>query len=243
VITKTIKTLLRSCGFDVSRYRSDTHHGARFRHLLRTAGIRQVIDVGANEGQYAGLLRSEYGYAGDIVSFEPLPEAHARLTQRASRHSAGRWRVAPRMALGASTQRSIIHVAGNSVSSSLLPMESLHQQALPGSAGCQSEEILVQRLDDVVAELDLTVDAGTLVKVDTQGYELEVLKGAPDTIAKAGIIQAEMSLAVLYAGQPLFAELFEYITSRGFDVFDMIPGFCDTRSGRLLQIDGIFVRL
>lgn len=234
--------MARWCGFDVSWYRPDTHHGARFKHLLQSAGIRQVLDVGANQGQYAGLLRLEYGYAGDIVSFEPLQSVHARLTERAARDPARRWRVGPRVALGAERQHSTIHVAGNSASSSLLSMESLHTTAMPGSACGETEDILVERLDDVLAELCIVVDKATLLKIDTQGYELEVLKGAPNTVGAVGIIQVEMSFDALYAAQPLFAEVYDYITSRGFKVFDMVPGFCDSRSGRLLQADGIFTR-
>ncbi len=242
MITKTIKSLARSIGFDISRYRPDAHHGARYAHLLRTRGIQQILDVGANAGQYGSLLRSNHDYRGRILSFEPLIEAHASLTARAAADPLQRWSVARRAALGAMNGTTMIHVAGNSVSSSILPMRPAHVAAAPQSVGQGMEEITIRRLDDVVRERGVTIDRHVLLKIDTQGYELEVLQGADETVAAAGVIQTEMSFQPLYTGQPLFDEVYAYLADRGFTVFDIVPGFSDPHSGCLLQADGIFVR-
>ncbi len=242
VITKTIKTLARSVGFDISRYRPDTHHDARYANLLHMHGIRQILDVGANTGQYGSLLRPDFGYRGPIRSFERLSGALAALTARAAADPLKLWKVAPRTAVGAFKGTATIHVAGNSVSSSLLPMQSSHESAAPQSIGRGVEEITIGRLDDIVRDQGIPIDRHVLIKIDTQGYELEVLKGAEETVAAVGVIQAEMSFQPLYGGQPLFDEVYAYFASRGFTVFDIVPGFSDPRSGRLLQVDGIFVR-
>ncbi len=242
MITKTIKSLARGTGFDISRYRPDTHHDARYAHLLRIRDIGQILDVGANTGQYGSLLRTDFGYRGRILSFEPLSAAHAALTARAAADPLQLWDVAPRTALGAVNGTTTIHVAGNSVSSSILPMEPSHESAAPKSIGRGVEEIAISRLDDIVRERGIPIDHHMLLKIDTQGYELEVLKGAEATVAGAGVIQAEMSFQPLYEGQPLFDEVYAYLATRGFTVFDIVPGFSDPRSGRLLQVDGIFVR-
>lgn len=242
MLTTMIKTLARGFGFDISRYRPDTHHDARYAHLLRTRGIRLILDVGANAGQYGSLLRSDFGYHGRILSFEPLTAAHAALTARATADPLRLWEVAPRSALGAVNGTTTIHVAGNSVSSSILPMQPSHESAAPQSVGRGVEEITISRLDDVVRQRSIPIDRHVLLKIDTQGYELEVLKGAEETVAAVGAIQTEMSFQPLYGGQPLFDEVYAYLAERGFTVFDIIPGFSDPRSGRLLQADGIFVR-
>ncbi len=242
VITKTIKSLARSIGFDISRYRPDAHHDARYAYLLRTQGIQQVLDVGANSGQYGSLLRSNHNYHGRILSFEPLIEAHASLAARAAADPLQLWSVAPPTALGALNGTTTIHVAGNSVSSSILRMQPAHEFAAPQSAGRGVEEITIRRLDDMMRELCVPLDRHVLLKIDTQGYELEVLKGAEETVASVGVIQAEMSFQPLYGGQPLFDEVYAYLAVRGFTVFDIVPGFSDPHSGRLLQADGIFVR-
>ncbi len=242
MITKTIKSLARTIGFDISRYRPDTHHDARYAHLLRTRDIRKILDVGANTGQYGSLLRTNFGYRGRILSFEPLSTAHAALTARAAADPSQLWDVAPRTALGAINGSTTIHVAGNSVSSSILPMQPSHESAAPQSIGRGVEEITISRLDDMIREQGLSIDRHVLLKIDTQGYELEVLKGATETVAAVGVIQTEMSFQPLYGGQPLFDEVYHYLASRGFAVFDIVPGFSDPRTGRLLQADGIFVR-
>jgi hypothetical protein len=121
-------------------------------------------------------------------------------------------------------------------------MENLHAAAAPSSQGKAVEEIIVRRMDDVLQEMGVRVDGQTMLKLDTQGYELEVLKGAVGAMHAVGVIQAEMSFQPLYGGQPLFDEVYSYITSQGFTVFDVVPGFAEPRTGQLLQVDGIFVR-
>ena len=107
MLTTMIKTLARGFGFDISRYRPDTHHDARYAHLLRTRDIRLILDVGANAGQYGSLLRSDFGYHGRILSFEPLTAAHAALTARAAADPLRLWEVAPRSALAVIAQHCV----------------------------------------------------------------------------------------------------------------------------------------
>ena len=113
----------RRFGVDVRRYRPKAEAGRaspksdafqRLTALLSRRGVACVLDVGANRGQYARHL-IEAGYAGEIVSFEPLPDAHAALAEAASAHA--RWRAAPRRALSDEDGEARFMVAGNSVSS------------------------------------------------------------------------------------------------------------------------------
>ena len=90
---------------------------------LRHSHIDLVIDIGANEGQFAKELRAG-GYSGRIVSFEPLSAAHRRLLQESNRDSA--WHVHPRCALGDRLGEIELNISGNSVSSSILPMLASH---------------------------------------------------------------------------------------------------------------------
>ena len=81
-----------------------------------------------------------------------------------------------------------------------------------------------------------------MLKVDTQGFEDPILAGAKDTINILTGIQLEMSLTKLYEGQTLFKELYEKVTSLGFELNLIEPSFTDKNTGRLLQIDGIFFK-
>lgn len=235
---RLLRGLLNRAGFDVQRL---TVHGSRDVHLIRVLdhfGIDLVLDVGANAGQYgAGLCR--FGYRGQIVSFEPLEHAHRELERAAA--ASKHWRVAPRMALGAEDAEIDIHVAGNSVSSSILAMLPTHVRAAPGSAYVRSEKVRVRRLDAVAREY-LDGCRRVLLKIDTQGYEDHVLTGAAGILDRIAAVQVELSLVPLYAGQRLMDEMRARIESAGFELFAIFPGYVDESSGRTLQLDGLFVR-
>jgi FkbM family methyltransferase len=195
-----------------------------------------VLDVGANVGQFAQWTR-KIGYKGRIVSFEPLSEAHRKLSKVAEQDL--QWTVMPRMALGSSSGEIHINVARNSYSSSILPMLASHKQAAPDSAYIEAETATLNRLDDVCPPLQ---DARLLLKVDVQGYEKAVLDGAGSVLKNCRAIIVEMSLVPLYEGQSLAMELWDYLTTLGFQACDFSPEFRDPQSGRTLQMDGVFVR-
>jgi FkbM family methyltransferase len=236
-ILRGIRTLLRNAGIEANRYNIHTSAGAQLNRLLEYFCIDLVLDVGANRGQYAAELRS-HGYAGRIVSFEPLAAAHASLTH-AARGSAC-WIVAPRMALGDAEGEIEIHVAGNSLSSSILDMLPAHERAAPGSAYVASETVPLKRLDGV-ADKFLMGSSRALLKIDTQGYEDRVLTGATRLLDRVTAIQTELSLVPLYAGQLLFDEMRERIEALGFVLFAIFPGYVDEKTGRTLQLDGFFL--
>lgn len=233
-----IKNLLRKAGIEAHRYSIHTSAGAQLDRLLKHLHVDLVLDVGANRGQYAAGLRA-HGYAGRIVSFEPLSAAHARLTAAARKERA--WSVAPRMALGDSVGEIEIHVSGNSFSSSLLAMLPEHERAAPGSGYVARETAPLKRLDDVAGEF-LAGARNVLLKIDTQGYEDRVLAGASALLPKLTAIQMELSLMPLYAGQILVDEMRARVEALGFVLFAVFPGFVHEQTGRTLQIDGFFVR-
>jgi FkbM family methyltransferase len=204
--------------------------------ILNEKRINVVLDVGANFGQFAQWIR-KLGYEGRIVSFEPLTEAHQQLTRVAARDS--QWAVAPRMALGSASGEVEIHVAGNSASSSVLPMLAVHRDASPESRYVDVEKAPLKRLDDACP---FSQGERPLLKIDVQGYEMAVLDGATQLLANCEAIIIEMSLVPLYEGQPLAIDLWQYLTRLGFEACYFSPGFRDPQSRHLLQMDGVFVR-
>ncbi len=84
-----------------------------------------------NIGQYAKLLR-EFGYSGRIVSFEPLSSAYSQLKAVSKKDPL--WEIAPQAAIGNQEGEIIINIAGNSYSSSALPMLDAHLESAPESA-------------------------------------------------------------------------------------------------------------
>jgi FkbM family methyltransferase len=237
-IKHELRLLLRKFGIDLGRYNVSQSHDARMQVRLQANRIDTVLDVGANDGGYGQALH-DAGFQGQILSFEPQQDAHQKLEQRASRHA--RWSVAPRMALGAAEGMVEINIAGNSASSSILPMLERHEQSAPHSIYIGKEQVALHRLDQVQHAVIDKANA-IYVKIDTQGFEMPVLQGATELLPRIRGVQLEMSLVPLYGGQMLFRELFDWVTSQGFELHGVIPGFGDHATGRMLQMDGIFFR-
>jgi FkbM family methyltransferase len=237
-LKSTVRRFLRSWGWDLMRFSPNRHPDARMRWLLERHHIDLVLDVGANAGQYGVSLRN-LGYAGRIVSFEPLSAAFAKL-QAASQGDAV-WE-SRRCALGAERGEAELNIAGNSQSSSILNMLSEHTEACPASRYVGKETVPLCRLDDEFAAVRRGA-ARVMLKLDTQGYELQVLTGGTATLDAAVLVSVEMSLTPLYEGAPSFLELHRLLIERGFVMAMIEPVFSDPATGRLLQVDGVYLRL
>lgn len=197
-----------------------------------------IFDVGANSGQYGTRLR-RLGYTGTIVSFEPLSAAHNILIANSDNDE--KWIVHSKIALGSKRGKSRIQVSSNSVSSSLLSMSQLHEDAEPDSLTESSEIVTIDTLDHVGPQY-IKGHKCVGLKLDVQGFEMEVLRGASSIISKIGFIQLEMSLTELYQGQAMYYELDQHLRELGFELWGILPGFRDARNGRLLQFDGLYLR-
>jgi FkbM family methyltransferase len=192
-----------------------------------------VVDIGANCGQYGAMLRA-HGYHGTLLSYEPLPEAFRKLSARAA--ADGKWE-AYQAAVAATHGVVTLNVAQNLVSSSVLPMTARHVAAAPASQILQSIEVQTVTLADILRP---RAPASTLVKIDTQGYESEVLDGAGTYLSRVSLLEVELSLVELYSGQPLFRQVDARLVAAGFGLVSIEEGFFDERSGELLQIDAIY---
>ena len=230
-----IRPILRRFGRDLVPYNHFNHPMARRAKLMETYHIDMVLDVGANIGQYASELR-EGGYRGKIVSFEPMGREFVLLKQLAKRDGNIN---AVHSAVGDQDGTVEFNIAANSTSSSILEMLPSHTDAAPDSAIQAKEVVPIARLDSIYDD-HCTGQMNTLLKIDTQGFEMSVLEGAKESILKVQAIQIEMSLVPLYKEQVLFADLALWLKVRGFHMVDINPMFVHPRTGEVLQVDGIF---
>jgi FkbM family methyltransferase len=197
-----------------------------------------VLDVGANAGQYAALLR-EHGYRGWIVSFEPVRSAFDELAELAA--ADGRWRVF-QLALGSKAERRRIAVAEVTQLSSFRAFSSYASDELPGASDVvDTEEVEVRALN---ASWDQLLDGlphgRVFLKLDTQGWDLEVLAGADGVLDHLVGIQLEASLTPIYEGAPTFVQTVEHVTGLGFDLTGVFPVNRDSLF-RLIEVDCVFI--
>jgi len=227
-----LRSRLGRFGLDLGR----DPYANRLVRALTAHDIDCVLDIGANVGQYGGLLRAA-GFTGRIVSVEPLSSAFEVLARRAARDP--KW-LTLNTGVGAEVGRASMNVSANSYSSSVLEMRSTHLAAAPDSVVIDTEQIPLTTVADLVAAQEIGVSR-CLLKVDTQGYESEVLAGAGDLLDVFGGVQLELSFVELYAGQELFDTLVERVRGHGLVLWAFEPGFSD-QDGRMLQCDGLFLR-
>lgn len=227
------RLLVQRTGFDLVRepFRHDFVFG------MRLHGIDTVLDIGANTGQF-GLALRRAGFTGGIVSVEPLKEAFEGLLTT-SRDDA-RW-TAEHAAVSDEPGVLTMNVAGNSVSSSALPILDRSVAAAPQTRYVGTEDVTATTVDELVARHALD-PARTLVKIDVQGLERAVLAGAERTLPLLGGVRLEMSLVPLYDGEALMPEIVDHLAQHGHELWFVEPGFADPTTRRLLQLDGVFFR-
>lgn len=208
------------------------------RWVLETYEVNCVLDVGANSGQYANSLR-EAGYNEYIASFEPMPQAAAELSKKAE--SDPRWSVYP-MALGSTSATLPFNAVPGTGSSLLTPSDfgrcRFHDLDEPDVIA-----VPVRRLDEVLDNvLENVPDPRPYLKMDTQGYDLEVFSGAGARTRDFVAMQSEVSLVQIYDGMPRMQLALDTYEKAGFEITGMFPVTREVRTGRVIEFDCVLTR-
>lgn len=235
-IKALVKKIFRLLGMEVHSHTPGASHDAQIVAALNNFEIDLVLDVGANEGQFAKSIRSS-GFMGEIVSFEPLSNAY-KLLQKNSKKDR-KWAIHSRAAVGSEVGKIKINISANSTSSSILPMLNKLLVAAPYTAYVGVEEVPIITIDSVYSQY---INRNVFLKVDTQGYEAQVIKGAVNSLPMIKGVLLEMSLVPLYEGQKLWEETINLMKDSGFRLWAILPGFTDSKNGQTYQVDGVFFR-
>jgi FkbM family methyltransferase len=206
-------------------------HRALLRALLDRLAIDCVLDVGAHTGGFGIALR-ELGYAGEIVSFEPVAASFAGLASRAD----ARWQV-HRLALGRTAGTATLKVARAANFTSFLEPNAFSVEHFGGSRVAHTEDVPVRRLDEVFHPGGRRV----LLKTDTQGWDLEVIAGAAGILDAVLAVQVELSLQPLYEGAPGWLDALATLRELGFRPAQFTSVGRDGSLG-LLELDCLLVR-
>jgi len=237
IFTKAVKlkALLKSPYYRKKLFFQRVAAGVEHEEVLSGLDCKTVIDIGAGRGQFALSARNCFPEAR-IISFEPLPGSAAKFRKVFE----GDERVMLReAAIGPVSGTALMHVSRRKDSSSLLPITPVQVSVFPGTEEAATLNIRVNRLAEFVSPEDIRPNA--LLKLDVQGYELEVLRGCEELLARFGHVYAECSYVELYAGQALAEEVIEWLRGRGFlflAKYNTVFG-CD---GKPIQADLLFRR-
>ena len=199
---------------------------------LISANIESVLDIGANVGQFAIDMRRN-GYQNAIYSFEPVAQTFAVLTENSAQDD--NWH-ALNVAVGESEGNAQINVSNNSgLSSSFLEMEPIHLNNFPNSISISSESVLLTTVDIQTAALEIEPKT-SILKIDTQGYEYHVLKGAAYSLGEFKYCYLEVSLVQLYKGEKTFFDILDLLQKSNHELIEIFPGV-RAKDGSLLQVD------
>jgi FkbM family methyltransferase len=207
--------------------------GVEHEALLRILEPVSVVDIGANRGQFALAVRGCRPTA-KIASFEPLPSACATFRRVFADDAAVTLHP---VAVGRHSGPAVIHVSGRDDSSSLLPITDQQAQLFPGTAEVRTETATLRTLDECLGPADIVSPA--LLKVDVQGFELEVLKGCESVLQGFNHVYVECSFLELYQGQALADAVVAWLRDKGFRLSGCYHVHYD-KIGRAVQADLLF---
>lgn len=227
--------VIRKTGYDLVKCKYSKHE-LEIEQLLKYLNIECVLDVGANAGQYAENIRIG-GYKNRIISFEPIQGPFAELKAKSSKDLL--WDVY-NIAIGDYDGQTEINVSSNSVCSSILDLLDAHIEAAPQSKYVGSQKTEIRKIDSIFKELSIE-NSVVFMKIDTQGFEKNVLLGAKGSLNSIKALQVEMSVMQLYKGEDLYYRLSDFLYNEGFRLIKIVRGLTK-QNGELLQFDGVFMR-
>ena len=226
-----VRSVLNSFGYDIRRYEKAAgfHANDDIRRLIGAVKAPVVLDVGANAGQSIAYFKHAMPDCR-MHCFEPLPEAFQELAKIGRAYNDV---VFNNVAVGSREGKAEFGRHSDTRQSSFL------------RTGSESWSAEVERVPVDVTTVDaycakLGIRHVHVLKIDTQGYDFEVMKGAERTIERGGIqlIYSEFIFCRLYEGIPAFHEIFKWLADHEFDLVSVYDQ--NHYNGRLAYADVLF---
>lgn len=207
---------------------------AKYGLVSSVCQINKVIDIGANIGQFASSSSLAFNKA-HYHCFEPIKAVFEELkTNLINQANFNLYNIA----LGNETGIKKIHINNYSPSSSILEMSELHKTNFEYTRNYTVSDINIDKLDSFITNIEPTKN--TLVKIDVQGFEQEVIAGGTKFLKECGVIIVEMSFQQLYKDQPLFHDIYMTLYKLGYRYCGNIEQLSGTKDQRILQADCLF---
>ena len=214
-----ISQLLNKYGYECIRKKKSPSLKSHLFNLIDQYTIDVVIDVGANHGQFGNLLRS-IGYQGQILSFEPTKKSFEILSQASSADA--RWKIYP-LGLADKKMTKKINVFASSDFNSLLQPSDMGKTSFKSKLKkLRTESINIETLNSVLTQHAL-MDKRIFLKMDTQGYDLHVFKGASKYYSNISCLLTEISFQPIYQKMSDYHEAIAFYEKKGFSVSDLYP--------------------
>lgn len=210
--------------------------GTEHRTVLERSNFDFIVDVGANRGQFALISRKIFPRA-KIHSFEPLEEP-AQIFKRI--FGGDPYVTLHACAIGREKTTATIHVTKDDDSSSMLPITKMQSDMFPGSAEKETRQVMVYPLSQLIDPASIPL--ASLLKIDVQGYELDVLQGCEDILQRFSNLYIECSFIELYEGQALAHQIIAWLEQRNF-ILGGVYNMYYEKNGTAVQGDFLFTHI
>jgi FkbM family methyltransferase len=181
------------------------------RALLKELNVNCVLDVGANRGQFASELRG-IGFCGHIISFEPVKREFSWLSRRFATDP--KWK-GYQLALGREEKTAKLNISLRTDLSSFLKLRE-------DESVIQCQDVEVKRLDTILPALIGHIPSPRVfLKMDTQGFDVEVFKGASGCVGSLLGLQSELSVKPIYENMPHYLESLAVYEASGFELYNL----------------------
>ncbi len=221
-------------GYDLFRQKSS--HASYANHLakiLRSLDINLVLDVGANIGQFAKQLR-QLGYTGEIISFEPIAHCVSYLESISAEDA--KWKIYP-FGLGNEAGEATLKVPDSNDFASLHDFNSYSAERFPRNISNIREEIVtINTLASWLCANPTLSGSNILLKIDTQGHDMQVLMGAGSKLHDFAAVSTELSFIPIYEQTPGYLTVLEFLETAGYAISGIYP--VSRERGSLCLIEG-----
>jgi FkbM family methyltransferase len=196
-----------------------------------------IIDIGANSGQW---LTRVVNFSKDkkVLAIEPIKEIFEQLQSNFINHSNVK---VLNFAIGRKSGTRKINISSNDgMSSSFLEMTKFHELGDPSVKNIKKQSVKVKDLSSIISRFKLRT---IYLKIDVQGFELEVLKSIKSgDWSRIKFVEVEVNLVENYESSSLIEDVIFFLRSKDFKPFRVEPGFGVKNFGQQLQMDILFSR-
>jgi FkbM family methyltransferase len=215
------KKLAKALKVEIIKYKKNPTSNSHIINLINHYNIDLILDVGANNGGFGKMLRIE-GYTGEIQSFEPVTETYKQLKKITDKDS--KWHI-HKLALGETCSQQTINVTASSDLASFLSASEFGKNAYSEKLEVSHQEnVTINTIDDFLAkEIKNAENRRVFLKMDTQGYDTHVIKGALKSINSIFCILSEISFIPLYNNMPHYLDSLKTYEELGFSVTGLYP--------------------
>lgn len=227
-------------GYELVRLKQQAKLDNHLQKVITHYGINTILDVGANTGQYGKYLR-KLGYRGEILSFEPIKSSYEELRKKADNDS--RW-LAFHKALGRQTGKQTLNVMQGSTFSSFRSPSDFGKKKFSQQLNIShTEDIDISTVDVFLTQEITKLDQRKiLLKMDTQGFDLEVFAGALKSLDNILAIQTEIAFTPIYENMPTHLETLQALHRQNYTLSGLYPISRNHSSLGLIEGDCVFIK-